>query len=181
MGLLSVWFPGEYRWIDSARFRIGGTAPTPSTHDVLSALLRHDHYVDAYQFADKTAGHVDGGRNIRNSRHLPDDDGRPEHGSYYMSRINVDTFDELSGPEGRRALEEWVDSGVSVPPRRSRIQGDLPSILQALAAAPAVYRLQDLGDAAWQPAGFVLDEPYLELVAIDLPNRSLHLVAAGGD
>jgi hypothetical protein len=147
---------GTYQWVDIQRFQL----PTGvSDQTALVLLVEHEFYGCDY------AG---GGHGEDPTR----------HGPYWRNQITPNSFDPADAAAEETRLRAWAEEHAELP---DRIRADLETSLYGpLRTADRVYRLRDLGSAAFHDWGGV-HEQFHELVLIDRTAETLALAVASDD
>lgn len=148
---------GTYQWIHLKRFRL--PAEEHDERAILGLLIAHEMYGDDY------AGGEPGTDPTR-------------HGPYWRDRITAASFGPSEATTSESHLRTWAEQDAEL---QDETQAELERELYApLRAATAVYRLRDLGKAAFHDWGGVHNE-FHELVLIDRATNLLTLVVAADD
>lgn len=148
---------GTYQWVDLQHFRPPETADDDGA--LLAALIAHERF----------------GNNYAGSNPSSD----PErHGPYWRERITPAYYDPIDTDAAQRHLRAWAEQLAPLP---EHLRPDLEQeAYQRLRAADRVYKLRDLGPAAFHDWGGVHTE-FHELVLIDRVNHTLSLLVAADD
>ncbi|GAA3249808.1 hypothetical protein GCM10010532_096170 [Dactylosporangium siamense] len=146
-----------FQWVGIQRFRLPG--PTVNDTSVLAMLISHELYGDDH------AGGTPG-------------DNPERHGPYWRDRITPGCFDLTDAGGEERLLRAWAEQHAPLP---EHLHADLGrDLYQPLRAAKRVYRLRDLGPAAYHDWGGVQTE-FHELALIDHTDETLTVVVAADD
>lgn len=100
------------------------------------------------------------------------------HGPYWRDRIAPDSFDPADAATTESHLRGWAEQFAEL--RQDTRAALARELYEPLQAATAVYRLRDLGQAAFHDWGGVHNE-FHELVLIDRATNLLTLVVAADD
>lgn len=148
---------GTFQWVDLQHFRLPETAGDDGA--LLASLIAHERFGNNY-----AGGHPG---------------GDPErHGPYWRERITPACYDPIDAHAAERHLRAWAEQLAPLP---EHLRPDLEAeAYQRLRTADRVYKLRDLGPAAFHDWGGVHTE-FHELVLIDRMKRTLTLLVATDD
>ncbi|GAB2829993.1 hypothetical protein GCM10022221_30800 [Actinocorallia aurea] len=146
---------GTYQWVDIQRFRL---AAAVTDQQALAMLIGHDMYGRDYAGGEAGA-----------------DPAR--HGPYWRDRITPEAFEPTEAAAELHRLKEWAEQYAGLP---EQIRADLDRELYTPLSEGRLYRLRDLGTAAFHDWGGVHNE-FHELVLINPENRRLTLMVAADD
>jgi len=144
------------RWIDLKSFRF---AQGSRDVDLLVAVVAHEQFRDDY-----AGGGVDR--------------GGTRHGPYWLRTVSSNAYQPVTHTEAAQVLRRWANQ-----------HGDLPdsletaleaSLFTTVTSASRLYRLRDLGTAAFHDWGGVHID-FHEFVAIDDDRQTLTLLVAADD
>lgn len=145
-----------FRWVDIKRFRFSAGA---SDGELLAALIGHE------QFRDDYAG---GGMLADGSR----------HGPYWLRLIVPELYESVGHGEAVQVLRDWVDPCWAVP---AALEAELQrEVFARLGVADGVYRLGDLGAAAFHDWGGV-HGCFHEFVLVERAAGRVTLIVAADD
>ena len=147
---------GTFQWVDVQRFSV---AAGVGDREALALLISDGRYGCDY------AGGAPG--------QDPD-----RHGPYWRERITPDAFDLTDADAEEHRLRAWAGQHAELS---NRLRSELEVALYGpLRAADRVYRLRDLGEAAFHDWGGV-HLSFHELALIDRAAGTLALVVAADD
>ncbi len=145
-----------YQWVDIQLFRLPVDA---DDRTILALLIEHERY--GYDYAGGDPGQ-----------------DPTRHGPYWRKRITPDAFAPTDADAEDTQLRTWAEQYAELP---DHIRASLESALYGpLRAADRVYRLQNLGPAAFHDWGGVHLQ-FHELVLIDHAAQTLALIVAADD
>jgi hypothetical protein len=148
---------GSYRWIVVKRFVIPRAEPRAAV-DALGVLIGHPAYWDDYLGGNGITPHI--------------------HGPYRLDAISPEEFRSSDATRAIATLEHWLHRGGHVAD--DQLDGNLPDVHRLINEADTCYQLPDLGEAAHNDIGFILDKPFIEFVLVG-PEDRLVLIVASGD
>ncbi|MGW5559585.1 hypothetical protein ACWER9_20490 [Micromonospora sp. NPDC003944] len=147
-----------FQWVHVNRFEL---PETDVPDDILvAALISHEWFGDNYATG-------------------PEPGGDPErHGPYWRDGITPDCYDRIDAETAERCLRAWAEQFAPAPAHlRPELQRE---VYQPLPVADRVYRLRELGSAAFHDWGGVHNE-FHEFLLIDRVNRTLTQIVAADD
>lgn len=145
-----------YQWFDVQRFQL--SEAVSDDRALLAALIAHERLGNDY--ATRPG------------------DNPERHGPYWRDRITPACYDLIDTDAAERRVRAWASRFAPVPEDlRPELEHD---VYQPLRAADRVYKLRDLGPAAFHEWGGVHNE-FHELVIVDRTNRTPTLLVAADD
>lgn len=147
---------GTYQWVDIQRFRLPEALSDDSA--ALTGLIANARFGNDY--ATRPG------------------DNPLRHGPYWRDRVTPACYDPIDAAVAERRLRAWAEQFAPLP---QHLQPVLEQhVYQPMRAADRVYRLRDLGPAAFHDWGGVHHE-FHEFVVIDRAPRTLTLIVAADD
>jgi hypothetical protein len=145
-----------FQWVDIQRFLLPATV---TDQQVLAMLIEHDMY--GYDYAGGDPG---------------SDPAR--HGPYWRDQVTPGAFEPTDAIVEQDLLQEWAERYAELP---EHLRADVErEVYTPLRTADSIYRLRDLGAAAFHDWGGIHND-FHELLLIDRSNSTCTLMVAADD